>query len=147
MISFDLGGSINSFAKWICGAPIIHTVINNSFYTSLLITCIVAIVIMSNYHYRIKKNKRAVKTIIYIFLLVTAVMFVHHYAVTHEFSSSSARQGVRDVFESIQESRNNKLVDIVPVIPATYGGGQYEPFSARADNLEIQSVQLPFTYH
>ncbi len=159
MIGFDLGGSVNSFTKWVCGAPIIHTIINNPFYTSLLITCIVVIVIMSNYHYQIKKNKRAVKTVVYIFLLVTAVLFVHHCALSDGLKNSLTHQGVRDVFTSIQQSRNSGIANSVPVIPLswtsqpTYGGYQQNPYSLRDDNiatkpiaeipLEIHDVQLP----
>jgi hypothetical protein len=135
MSGFDIGGAINASADWACNAPIIRTVVSNPVFTALLITALVVIVIMGLYSYRVKAagTKRGIRAILYIFMLVMAVMFVHHYAVMKIARDSEASRSVRDVFSSIDQSRANAAYGgVAPVYPgvwapaaqpATTGGG------------------------
>jgi hypothetical protein len=129
MSGFDLGGAINGTAEWACNAPIIRTVVNNPIFTALLITALVVIVIMALYHYQIKQAgaKKAVKAFLYVFLLVTAVMFVHHYAVMRSARDAASQKGVRDVFSSIEQSRLGGAAGATPVIP--WGFPDAQPIS------------------
>lgn len=47
--------------------------------------------------------------------MITAVIFVHHYAVLQTINENVATNGVRTVFSSIQESRG--MPGQVPVVP------------------------------
>jgi len=124
MSGFNLGSAINSAADWVCGAPIIRSIVSNPVYTALLITALAAIVVMAIYHYQIKRagTKRAVRALLYVFLIVTAVVFVHHYAVMRMARETSQQSGVRDLFSSIQESRGIGAAGTVPVYPMGYEG-------------------------
>jgi len=119
MSGFDLGGAINASADWVCNAPVIRGIVSNPVFTALLITALVAVVVMALYHYQVKSagTKKAVKAFLYVFLLVTAVMFVHHYAVMRSARDAAAQKGVRDVFSSIQQSRESSFGAAVPVVP------------------------------
>jgi hypothetical protein len=124
MSGFNLGSAINSAADWVCGAPIIRSIVSNPVYTAFLITALAAIVVMAIYHYQIKRagTKRAVRALLYVFLIVTAVVFVHHYAVMRMARETSQQSGVRDLFSSIQESRGIGAAGTVPVYPMGYEG-------------------------
>lgn len=78
----------------------------------------------------------AAKAFLYTLLLVTAVMFVHHYAVTRRARDESAQQGVREVFSGIQQSREANLphrVPVIPDIPGVQGGLDYAAGAAASD--------------
>lgn len=119
MSGFSLGGAINAGADWVCNAPIIRGIISNPVFTALLITALAAIVVMATYHYQIKQAgaKRGARTLLYVFILVTMVMFVHHYAVSRMVRDSASQQGIRDVFSSIETSRSAGIYGGVPVVP------------------------------
>lgn len=122
MSGFNLGNAVNGAADWLCSAPIIRSVVSNPVFTALLITALAAIVVMSIYHYQIKRagSKRGVRALLYVFLIVTAVIFVHHYAVMRIARETSQQKGVRDVFSSIQQSQTFGTPGIVPVYPMGY---------------------------
>ena len=119
MSGFDLGGAINACADWACGAPIIRGIVSNAVFTALLITALVVVVVMALYRYQIKQAgaKKGARAVLYVLFLVTAVMFVHHYAVMRIARDSAAQKGVRDVFSSIQQSRESGVAGGTPVIP------------------------------
>ena len=123
MSGLDLGGAINASADWLCSAPIIRGIVGNPIVTALLITALAAIVVMAVYSHQIKQAgaKCAVRALLYVFLLVTAVIFVHHYAVTCLAQETVQQKGVRDVFSSIQQSR--EVGGAVPVYPMGASGG------------------------
>jgi len=135
MSGFDLGGAVNSCAEWCSSAPIIRTIVGNPVFTALLITALIAIVVMGLYHYPIKQagGKKGVRALLYVFLLVSAVMFVHHYAVMRGARDIATRKSIRDVFSSIQQSRESGIGTTTPIIPA-YGGGNW---AARPSSPEI----------
>ena len=165
MPGFNLGGAVNSAADWACIAPVIRSVVSNPVFTALLITALATIVVMALYHQQIKHagTRRAARAVLYVFLIVTAVVFVHHYAVVRIARDTSQHKGVRDVFSSIQLSRDVATPgDAVPVYPMGYEGGRsaahapvdpvgYEGGRVRADNvavdrggaLDIEDVIVP----
>ena len=114
-----------------CSAPIIRNIVGNPVFTSLLITALTAIVAMALYNYPIKQagGKRAVRALLYVFLLVTAVIFVHHYAVTHLAQETVQQKGVRDIFSSIKQSQD--IGGAVPVYPM---GVPTSSFDLRAES-------------
>jgi hypothetical protein len=124
MSGFNLGNAVNNAADWACSAPIIRSVVSNPVFTALLITALAAIVVMALYHYQIKRAgvKRGVRALLYVFLIVTAVTFVHHYAVMRIARETTQQKGVRDVFSSIQQSRDVGAPGTVPVYPMGYEG-------------------------
>ncbi len=152
MSTFNLGGAVNSAADWVCNAPIIGGIVNNPVFTSLLITALAAIVVMALYHNQLAHHstKRAARAVLYVFMIVTAVTFVHHYAVMKTARESSSQKGVRDIFSSIQQQAGTS--SLTPVVPMGFTGGAREPtaFSPRPDNilsqpsdaLEFQDVGL-----
>lgn len=170
IMGFDLGSSVNSMADWVCNASVVRGIVSNPVFTALLITALIVIVLMGLYRYPIKRSgtKRAVRALIYIFLLCTAVMFVHHCAVMNYAQDFASQKGVREVFSSIQNSQESGMAGDVPVIPMGYerftaatGGadcGCSQPDQsqqparspARSDNvmsgeLVIDDVVLPVT--
>jgi len=126
MSGFDLGGSINSAAEWACSAPIIRTIVNNAVFTAILITAIVAVIMLGTYYDRAKYggSKQAVRSTLYVGLLVMMVMFVHHYAVQQAARDAAAHKGVRDVFSGIQASREYGAGVGTPVVPRGYAADE-----------------------
>jgi len=106
MPGFNIGSSVNNAAEWVCEAPLVKSIINNPVYTSLLLTVLVAVILMALYKSTIKKlgPKRCIRTLIYIFGTMTAVIFIHHYSVTRDASASASQKGIRNMFASIQDT-------------------------------------------
>ena len=126
VMGFDLGSAVNGAADWVCNAPLVRGIVSNPIFTALLIVALAAIVVMALYHAQIKKArlKRGVKAFIYVFLIVLAVVFVHHYAVVRTAQLSAAQKGLRDVFSTIEQSRlSSAATGGVPVLPMGYEGG------------------------
>ena len=109
MPGFDIGGAVNSTAGWFTSAPLVQCIVGNPVFTSLLITTLCIIVIMGTYSRQIRRegNTKAARVALYVFMLVTAVVFVHHYAVVQSIRESATQKGVQDVFSSIQQSRDH----------------------------------------
>lgn len=122
MTGFNIGCAINNASSWICGSTMIKRVMENPIFTGLLITALVMIVLMGQYYSIIKDegSTKIAKTMIYVFLLITAVMFVHSYAFKNNIETSSHQAGVRDMFSSIQQTRNMSSSDFIPVVPTQY---------------------------
>lgn len=122
MTGFNIACAVNGVSERICKAKIVRSIAENPIFTALLITALVVIVIMAQYYYKIKKegNTKLAKTVLYIFLLVTAVMFLHNYASEKLIKSTFDQQGLRDMFSSIQQTRDTNLYNSVPVIPSSY---------------------------
>jgi hypothetical protein len=129
-MGFDLGSTVNAAADWLCSAPIVRSVINNPIFTALLVTALAAIVILALYNHRLKGTgfKRGARAFIYVFLVVTAVLFVHHYAVMRCARREATQKGVRDVFSGIQQSRQSGMPSI-PVMSTGY-------YADAADSIE-----------
>jgi hypothetical protein len=119
MSGLDLGAAVNGAADWLCSAPIIRSVANNPMFTALLVTALGAIIMMALYHNQMKGAglKRGARAFVYVFLVVTAVLFVHHYAVTRCARQDAAQKAVRDVFSSIQQSRVSGMPGMISVMP------------------------------
>ena len=119
-----------------CSAPIIRNIVGNPVFTSLLITALTAIVAMALYNYPIKQagGKRAVRALLYVFLLVTAVIFVHHYAVTHLAQETVQQKGVRDIFSSIKQSQD--IGGAVPVYPMGVPTSSFDPRAESNPNAD-----------
>ena len=135
MSGFNLGNAVNGAADWACSAPIIRSVVSNPVFTALLITALAAIVVMSIYHYQIKRAgaKRGIRALLYVFLVVTAVTFVHHYAVMRIARDTTEQKGIRAVFSEIAQSQASGAVNSVPVYPMGYEGARIAVGGASAD--------------
>jgi hypothetical protein len=160
MPGFDLGGTVNSAADWVSSAPIVRTIINNPVLTALLITAIVAVLVLGTYYDKVRQGgtKQAVRTTLYVFFFVSAVMFVHHYAVCRSARDATAHKGVRDVFAGIQASRDYEGgTPVMPwgyEAPATGGAARAanvappgEAPGDAADELVIEDIVLPSAMH
>lgn len=149
---FSLGGAVNSGADWVCGLPIVRGIITNSVYTALLITALVVIVALGVYRAQLAKagTRKALRATLYLFFLVTAVMFIHQYTLTRAAHDTAAAQNVRDVFAGIEQSRTQvggSAFASPPFVPSSPFGGlaslappQSFATSARPDNIHCDSV-------
>jgi hypothetical protein len=156
MSGLDLGHAVNSAADWLCGAPLIRGVVNNPVFTALLIVALAAVVMMALYHRQLRGMgaKRALRALLYVFLLTAAVQFVHHYAVQRCARRDAAQKGVRDIFSSIEQSRETSALGTGLGAPATGGAppesdperarprtGGYRPDNVASDaSLDIEDV-------
>jgi hypothetical protein len=107
-MGFDLGATVNSAADWVCNAPLVRGIVRNPIYTALLVTALAAIVAMALYGNQIRKAglKRGARALLYMLLSATAVLFVHHSAVSSAARDAADQKDVRTVFASIQQSRD-----------------------------------------
>ena len=148
MPGFDIGGAINSTASWVTSAPLVQCIVGNPVFTSILITTLCIIVIMGTYSRAVRRegNTKAARVALYVFMLVTAVTFMHHYTVMHMLRESSAQKGVQDVFSSIQQSRDNPSEAHVRVYTGAREDNVLAPAlapAAPAAALHITDVVLP----
>ena len=124
MSGFDIGGAVNASADWVCNAPVVRSIVNNPVYTALLVTALAAVIAIALYGPQVKSAgaRKGAKALIYMLLASLSVLFVHHYAVTQSASDMAAQKGVRDVFSSIEQSRESGIGHAVPVVPMGWGG-------------------------
>ncbi len=161
MSGFSLGESVNSAADWVSKAPIIHTVVNNPIYTALLFLALAAIILLAFYGGAVREGgmKTALRAALFFFLGVTAIMFVHHRAVTDSARETAHQKGIRDVFAGVQhswETTGGAAPGGVPLLgsvpPLASFGAPSSSGGARADNvswddLKIEDVVLANPVH
>lgn len=129
-MSFEIGKTINGGAEWLCGSSLIFGTLRNPVFTALLITALALIIIHGMYKDELKGTgwRRGLKTGIWMALGVSALVFIHYYALERHLRKGHASQGVRDVMASIHHS-------------ATTGGGYAvyaagSPAAAGGDSAE-----------
>jgi len=152
-MGFDLGNTFNNAAEWACTAPIIQGVVSNPLFTALLITALVAVVLISLCRTELQKNSKRdlVRSTLYIFFMVTSVMFVHHYAVDRMARKTTAQKGVHEVFAGLDVSRSIGINNATPVVPMGYdvAPNRMEMYTGgaltsapRADNVAVERLEI-----
>jgi len=140
MPGFDIGHSVNSASEWITTAPLIRKFVGNPIYMSLLITAIVIIALVSMSK-TIKASADAkpnyLRYSVYIFMTVTALLFIHHYATVKFCKLEAKNDDVRSVITSVEALRN------LNGVTSTFGGSQTENQTADIEQAEIQDVSIP----
>jgi len=108
----ELGKAFNGGAEWVCGSSAVFGVMRNPVFTALLITVIALVIIYAIYRQELQRTgwRRGFRAGFWLFLGVSALVFVHYYALEHHLQKSHASEGVRNVVASIHHS-------------ATTGGG------------------------
>lgn len=127
---FDIGSTVNAAADWLCGSALVKGIANNAIFTALLLTTIVVVIILGMYYreFRSGGKKKMIRMTIYLLFFVTAVVFVHHYAVERCIRSDAAQKGLRDVFQGIEQSRQINPTSVSVNAPsALIMGGDEEP--------------------
>lgn len=141
-MGFSIGRTINGAVEWVGSAPLISTVMNNPFYTALLLTALVAVVGLALYGAEIRASsaKTTARAAVYVFLASAAVLYIHHTVVHRAAQRSAASEGVRNIFSGIQASRTINAGESVPVIPEVVGGAR--PDNVAASDLVLQDVRF-----
>ncbi len=123
-MGFDAGHTLDRMASWLCSSSIVNTVIGNPIFTALLITALAVIVIMSVLHYSVRNTgwKRITRMSIYLLLVVSAVIFVHHYAVLNRMKTETMMQNSRDVFQSLGTVQGRGEHPVLPQSTTAVGG-------------------------
>lgn len=118
---FEIGKAFNGGAEWVCGSAMFG-VLRNPVFTALLITAVALVIVYAMYRHELEGTgrRRGVKTAFWLLLAVSALVFVHYYALERSLEKSHAAQGVQNVMNSIHHS-------------ATMGGGYtIQPFGGNA---------------
>jgi hypothetical protein len=151
---FSLGETVNSAADWVGKAPILHTIMNNPIYTTLLFLALAAVVLLAFYGDAVRAAgaKTALRAALFFFLGAIAIMFVHHRATGEAARETAYQKGVRDVFAGIQQSRETTGGGTVPVAGAPGNALGSSPSGPRVDNvswddLKIEDVVLKNPVH
>ena len=105
-MSFEIGKTINGGAEWLCGSSLIFGTLSNPVFTALLTTALALIIIHVMYKDDLKGTgwRRGLKTGIWLAIGVSALVFIHYYALERRLRKGHASQGVRDVMASIHHS-------------------------------------------
>ena len=105
-MSFEIGKTFNGGAEWLCGSSLVYGTLRNPVVTALLITALALIIIYVMYKEDLKGTgwRRGVKTGFWVAIGVSALVFVHYYALERSMRKGNASQGVRDVMASIHHS-------------------------------------------
>jgi hypothetical protein len=110
----DIGAAVNSGAEWLCHSPLIGGIMNNPLFTALLITVLVMVVLMSQIGRKTMPTVRKIRTAVYLYIVTTAVLIVHHYAATCAADKRASNEKIREVFRGIESAGN----DILPLAQA-----------------------------
>ncbi len=128
-MGFSLGGAVNGAAEWACSSPLVGGVVSNGVFAALLVTALIVLALMGIYREEARAGgrRKGVRAVLGILLIVSGVMFVHHYAVSRAFAARADREGLRDAFEGIQAARAlGGGARVVPDISAEYRRGSGE---------------------
>lgn len=101
---FEIGEAVNGAAEWLCSSTIVSRVMSNSIFSALLITALAAVVIMGIYYQTSVKDggwKCGIRVALYSLIVISAVVFVHHYALSRAIRDESRLTGIRERFSSI----------------------------------------------
>ena len=103
---FEIGEVLNQGAGWIGQSPLVFGIIRNPVFTALLITAFALVIIHAMYGWDLKKTgwRRSFKTGFWLLLSVSALIFVHYYALERHLLDSLAPEGVRNIVRSIHHS-------------------------------------------
>lgn len=124
LMGFDISHTLDRVASWLCSSSIINAVISNPIFTALLITALAVVVIMGVLHYSVRNSgwKRIARMSIYLLLVVSAVVFVHHYAVLNRTKTETMMQNSRDVFQSLGTVQGRGEHPVLPQSAMAVGG-------------------------
>jgi hypothetical protein len=146
-MGFDLGRSFNGGAEWLCDSKIVGGALSNPVITALLITALALIIVHVMYKKRLKGTgwQRGVKTAFWLVIGVSALVFVHYYALKRKLQKEHASVGLRNVVNSVQQSA--AVGGGYPVLPG-FGGGNESQAEGVAPQTEriVPPGQGPITH-
>ena len=120
---FELGKTFHGAAEWFCSSSLAFKVLRNPVMTSLLITVIALVIIFAFLKVdSTSKRQFRLKTGFWLLMAVSAVTFLHYYALARHLRQSTNQKGVRDIIDSIHLS-------------GTTGGG-YQVLSGDPNSLD-----------
>jgi hypothetical protein len=143
VMGFDINHTLDRISSWLCSSPMVNAIIGNPIFTALLITALAVVVIMGVLHYSVRNAgwKKIARVSIYLLLVVSAVVFVHHYAVLNRMRTESIMQNSRDVFQSLGTVQGRGEH---PVLPQTMAvGGDRDGLDAAADDGSVDETPCP----
>ena len=104
-MGYDLGKTINNTAARICNSRPVNAVVSNPLYMALLLTAAAVIIVLAMYRGVLQEGKkRLARTALYILLVMTAMCFIHHYAVNRRCASTAQQQTQRSLIEAVSAS-------------------------------------------
>lgn len=114
----EVGQVINGAAEWVCGGRFIYGILRNPVVTALLVT-VLAMVVIFAMHRPTCGWQTAVRGGVYLFLGVSALMYVHYYALGRALRSEDAQKGIRDVVAAVHHAGGTVVYggDTHPVTP------------------------------
>ena len=153
---FEVGQVVNGAAEWVCGSSIVYGVLRNPIITALLITALAMIIIFTVLNPGKTKNAPRWQTNlrcgIYLFLGISAIMFVHYYALGRSLRSDASQKGIRDVVNQVHFAQGGGYgatnYQVTPGSgnlqdePATGGAGDQHGLRWREDSFRTETPKL-----
>lgn len=103
---FELGSAFNGGAEWVCGSSAVFGILRNPVLTALLITALALIIIYAMFKDEIRQSgwRKGFKAGFWLLIGISALVFVHYYALERSLKKNAASQGIRRVMDSIHHS-------------------------------------------
>jgi hypothetical protein len=103
---FEIGKAFNGGAEWVCGSALVFKAMSNPVLTALLMTALALVILYAMYREELKAAgwRRGAKTGFWLLVGISALVFVHYYALQRHLQTAYVSQGVRTVMESIHHS-------------------------------------------
>ena len=105
-MAFELGKTINGGAEWVCSSSLVFKTLRNPVFVALLVTALTLIIItvMNKEEMEGLDWRRKLKTCVWVTIGVSALTFVHYYALESHLRRGNSSQDRRDVMASIHNS-------------------------------------------
>jgi hypothetical protein len=105
-MAFEIGKTFNGGAEWLCNSTLVYGTLRNPVVTALLITALALTIIYVMYKEDLKGSgwRRGAKAGIWLTIGVSALVFVHYYALERSMRKGESSRGVRDTMASIHHS-------------------------------------------
>lgn len=147
----ELGSSLNGAADWVCGSPVVYGALKNPIVTALIITVIALIVVFVVFRRELDGVgwRRGLKAGLWVMFAVSALVFVHYYALGRATRRSSQQQVMSDVADELHDHATGAYPN--PVVGRGEAGGpagedeeaQGEAPAGNAGGLRLDDVAIP----
>ena len=103
---FELGKALNGGAEWVCGSAAVFGALRNPVVTALLMAALALVVVHALFRAELKDVgwRRNAKAGFWLLVGVSALVFVHYYALQRHLQTECASQGMRTMLASIHHS-------------------------------------------
>ena len=138
----DISRVFNDGAERLCRSSLVFGVLRNPVATALLVTAVALVIIFAMYRDALAGTgrHRGIKTVFWVTIAVSAIIFTHYYALECFLRKKQATDGMRTLVNSVYQSAGSGRG--FSVTPRQFGGGNDDDSDDDSDGDSDDEEQL-----